>query len=353
MHDWLTDSPGRWSALIPPRCRARGFTLIELLVVIGIVGILLALLLPAVQQAREAARRTQCRSNLKQIGLALQNYAEANGPFPPGACVSVSGSWSIHARLLPYVDQVNAYSQIRLDLDWSDPFNQATGVPRLGIPAFICPSDPNGRTLCDSDPEEGISHPVNYGFNFGTWFVFAPDSGAGGDGCFGPNSNITSAKIVDGLSHTLAAADVKAYQPTFRNTADPGPTVPANPETLSAFAGAALFELGPALTDNGGHSEWCEGTVHESGFTTVFPPNMDVLYVHADGLMYDVDFNSREEGTSQTQRSYAAVTARSHHAGLVQALLMDGSVRTISNNISLGIWRALGTRDGHELASEF
>lgn len=353
MHDSLTNRRRLRTAVVLPPRGTRGFTLIELLVVMGIIGILLALLLPAVQQAREAARRTQCRSNLKQIGLALQNYAEANGPFPPSACISLSGTWSIHARLLPYVDQAAAYSQIRFDLDWSDPFNQATGVPQLGIPAYICPSDPNGQTLCDSDPDEGISHPVNYGFNLGTWFVFAPDSSAGGDGCFAPNSSITSAKIVDGLSNTLAATDVKAYQPSFRNSADPGPNVPADPETLSAFAGAALFELGPNVTDNGGHSEWCEGTVHETGFTTVFPPNMDVFYTHSDGRSYDVDFNSREEGTSQTQRSYAAVTARSHHSGLVHAVLMDGSVRSVSSNISIGVWRALGTRDGREPASEF
>src|ERR1700687_4100371 len=102
------------------RCR-RGFTLIELLVVIAIIAVLISLLLPAVQQAREAARRTQCRNNLKQIGLALHNYLDANQVFPPSSCFSLTpsfpktGSWSIHARLLPFLEQSNAYQQARLD----------------------------------------------------------------------------------------------------------------------------------------------------------------------------------------------------------------------------------------------
>jgi prepilin-type N-terminal cleavage/methylation domain-containing protein len=175
--------------------RAAGFTLIELLVVMAIVAVLLAHIIPALQQAREAARRTQCRSNLRQIGLALQNYSDANKLFPPSACISRAGTWSIHARLLPYLDQASAYSEIRLDLDWSDPLNQATGISQLPIPVYYCPSDPNGQTLDDDDPDEGFVRPVNYGFNLGTWFVFDPATGVGGDGCFFPNSSLGPGSI--------------------------------------------------------------------------------------------------------------------------------------------------------------
>lgn len=330
-----------------------GFTLIELLVVMAIVAVMLALIIPALQQAREAARRTQCRSNLRQIGLALQNYSDANKLFPPSACISRAGTWSIHARLLPYLDQASAYSEIRLDLDWSDPLNQATGISQLPIPVYYCPSDPNGQTLDDDDADEGLVRPVNYGFNLGTWFVFDPATGAGGDGCFFPNSSLSPGSITDGLSNTLAASDVKAFQPHFRNSTNPGPIPPSQASTLSNYAGAALFELGPNVTDNGGHAEWCDGAAHESGFTTVFTPNSHVPYLHSDGNSYDIDFNSRDEGTSLTLPTYAAVTARSYHGAAVHVLLMDGSVRSIHNSIAVHVWRALGTRAQGELPADF
>jgi type II secretory pathway pseudopilin PulG len=330
-----------------------GFTLVEALVVMAILSLILAILLPAVQQAREAARSTQCRSNLKQIGIALHNYEETNHVFPPSACISPAGTWSIHARLMPFVDQSNLYQRLRFELDWPDPVNQVTGIARIHIPVYSCPSDPNGQRLYNAGPDEGIVHPVNYGFNYGTWFVFDPKTNTGGDGCFYPNSSIRPANITDGQSHTLAASDVKSYQSNFRNSAIPTPTPPNDEAYLSSLAGAAFFELGPNLNDNGGHSEWCDGAVHETGLTTVFTPNTFVSYTHSDGRTYDIDFNSREEGTSTTLLSYAAVTSRSYHAGHVHTLFMDGSVRSVSNEIARPVWRALGTRAGGEVNAEF
>ncbi len=333
--------------------RRLGFTLIELLVVIAIIGLLIALLLPAVQQAREAARRTQCRSQLKQICLALHNYEESNRVFPPGFVFSPRGSWSVHGRLLPFLEQADAYSQVRLDIEWHDPINLATGVQRMSVPIYSCPSDPHSNELVLDDPEEGLVRPVSYGFNFGTWFVYNPITGRGGDGCFFPNSSVGPHSITDGMSQTLACAEVRSFQPYFYNTVNPGPTIPASPADFSQWAGAAVFGLGPNFGDNRGHAEWCEGTVHDSGFTTVFTPNSEVPYLHSDGNTYDIDFNSRYEGSSLTQPTYAAITSRSFHSGVVHAALMDGSVKSISSSIERSIWRALGTRSGSEVIGEF
>lgn len=331
-------------------CRVRSsqaFTLVELLVVIAIIGILIALLLPAVQSAREAARRASCKNNLRQIGIALHNYLTANSSFPPSFCIvpattlsGNNGSWSIHGRLLPYLEQGNAYDQVRLDIAWDAQLS--TGVPTLRIATYLCPSDPNDTVRT----KNGVPYvyPQNYGFNFGTWLVYDPVESLGGDGAFFVNSRTRPASFIDGLSNTLCAAEVKAFTSYFRNTADPGPSVPESPHQIAGFAGGAQFKLGPDTNDNTGHTEWCDGRVHHSGFTTVFTPNTVVPYAHTDGQTYDVDFNSRQEGKSDAQPTYAAVTARSYHPGIVNVALMDGSVRSISEGIDSEIWRALGTR---------
>ena len=323
--------------------RARGFTLIELLVVIAIIAVLVALLLPAVQQAREAARRAQCRNNLKQVGLALHNYEEAVKAFPPVSVLPAGQTfepWSAHARLLPYIEGGNLADLI----DWnvSSQFTASPLAAKTRVSIYMCPSEINDRARLTPT----LTHyPLNYCFNEGTWFIFDPLTGAGGDGVFTPNRAYKTSDITDGLSNTMAAAETKAYQPNLWDTNNPntlGVAPPANVAGAAAFFGGTF--------DSNGHTEWVEGDVHESGFTTTFGPNTKVPYTNG-GITYDVDITSMRDGESTTVPTYAAITARSFHIGVVNVLMLDGSVRGVGENIDLAAWRAAGTRAGGEVIS--
>lgn len=335
------------------RQRRAGLTLIELLAVTAIISILVALLLPAVLQAREAARRIHCRNNLKQLGIATHSYLEIYNSLPPSLCWTTNerrvrlGLWSIHSRLMPMIDQGAAFSSIQMDYDWNDVVNQQTGVPQLRLPSLSCPSDPSAQTAHYAGPGEGYIQPTSYSFNFGTWLVFDPNRNLGGDGCFYPNSMIRPADIVDGMSNTLCAAEVKSYQPCIINTHQATALPPDDPAIPATYAGPAEQMLGTNRDANEGHTEWCEGTVHQTGFTTVFPPNQFVPFVYRCRT-YDIDWSTAHEGLFKNRCTHAAITARSYHPGLVQVLMMDGSVHSESNTISIGVWRGLGTRAGSE-----
>jgi prepilin-type N-terminal cleavage/methylation domain-containing protein/prepilin-type processing-associated H-X9-DG protein len=318
------------------------FTLIELLVVIAIIAVLIGLLLPAVQKVREAASRARCQNNLKQIGLGLHNYQTALSEYPPAARYPAGPNdepWSAPARLLDHVEQGN----LQRAINWGLPPEAQPDLVGTRVALFICPSEVNDRAAQEGDLRV---YPINYGLNFGTWQVFNPATNQGGDGAFAPNRAFRPADFADGLSNTLAAAEVKAFTPYLRdgrNPAGPGVPPPATPAELTAYAG----ELKEA-----GHTEWTDGKVHQTGFTTTFPPNTTIPYA-SGGRTYDVDFNSSREGRRTDRVTYAAVTARSFHSGgTVNALLMDGSVRTYSGRTSLALWRALGTRAGNEVVSE-
>ncbi len=330
--------------------RNSAFTLVELLVVIAIIGILVALLLPAIQAAREAARRTQCGNNIKQIALAVHNFEVTNKVFPPSLLWSrvlgnEGGNWSGLARVLPYMEELTLFRNIDFKQSYDDVYlKDGTKLATIRVAPFMCPSEPND--IMHMDDDEPDTYPGNYGLNMGTWLVYDPGKSVGGLGAFFPNARLKHSSFTDGTSKTVMLAEVKAYTPYFRNSGKATPTIPSDPNDICGLGGDA--KMGPSLQDNEGHSEWVDGKVQHTGFTTVFAPNTTVLCDNGD-MKHDVDFTNQREGTSLTVATYAAITARSHHAGLVNVALMDGSVRQIANEIAINVWRALSTRAGNEM----
>jgi prepilin-type N-terminal cleavage/methylation domain-containing protein len=322
-----------------------GFTLVELLVVIAIIGVLVALLLPAVQSAREAARRVQCSNNLRQLGLAVLNYEGARRHLPPSTNVDLTvtqtgnnTSWGVHGRILPYLEEGSLYDQVDLEVAW----DFQTAINGLRIPAYQCPSD--GRALEIREPGNGKSnlYGTNYGFNMGTWFVFDPATGKGGDGAFFPNSNLRMAEFRDGTSKTIMAAEVLVWTPYTRNGGPPQATIP---NTITAAD--AIIATGAQIKTTG-HTEWPDGRVHHTGFTAAMYPNTDTTLPNGQVG----DYNSWQEGKngSAGQPTYAIVTSRSKHPGGVLYVRIDGSVG-YGGPGDLAVWRALATRAGSEIIS--
>ncbi|MCH8840343.1 MAG: DUF1559 domain-containing protein [Planctomycetes bacterium] len=344
--------------------RRRGFTLVELLVVIAIIGVLVALLLPAVQAAREAARRMSCANNMRQLGLAMHNYESANGKFPPQIMIGKDQyRWSAQARILPYIEAVSLANRIDFSVDYhrigasgtvygsnAEVLNNEPMLKSTRVPALLCPSEDRDEVRVDNATGTPRDYPLNYGVNCGVWFVYDPVTRTGGSGAFFPNSGLRDKDFTDGLSNTLMFAEVKAWQPYYRDgklgTEDAADTT----NEICALDGSFKSESG--------HTEWIDGRVHQSGFTATFPPNTKVTCKEGS----DVDWNNwRVRGwdpanpdapLDTTATTYAAVTSRSWHSGnLVNVARMDGSVDSINADIALEVWRAMATRDGSETIS--
>jgi len=323
----------------------RAFTLVELLVVIAIIGTLIGLLLPAVQGARESARRMSCQNNLRQLTLALHNYESANRVYPSsrgwdGDPNSDGLEWSTQSRLLPFVEDLVLGAEVSKNLknsyDTATLTNSTTLISSLRIAVLVCASEQNDKPRVDDEEQH---YPLNYCINMGTWFVFDPVTRGGGDGAFQVNGKLKPARFSDGLSKTLAFSEVKAYTPYRRNSDRPFFAAPTSPAAIDGYGGQEK--------PDGGHTEWVDGKTNQTGFTSLFPPNT-VVPITIGGVQKNGDWTNRREGTSTTIPTLAAITSRSYHPGSVNAARMDGSVQNVSESIDSAIWKALSTRAGGE-----
>ncbi|MCA9176113.1 MAG: DUF1559 domain-containing protein [Planctomycetales bacterium] len=330
--------------------RRKAFTLVELLVVIAVIGVLVALLLPAVQAARAAARRMSCSNNLKQLVLALHNYQTAHQVFP-GLSGSSQYGFSVQARLLPYLEQQNLQNLI----DFSQPLMLGSGgsqtlnpvhydVAGLPLDVLNCPSDGQRRLFTNSNTGAGAFAGTNYVVCTGSGTGANYDTRAQTDGMFWWGSNTGFRDMVDGSSNTVLFSE--SLLGNQQDAAGPTPIDPLRQMARyggggmgapgAGFTGApghdpnlAAAAAGAAARDGRGRSSWIWGREHLTTFNTYITPNPEIPDVHRNGFGW--------------------FAARSWHSNGVNAALGDGSVRFVTETIDLPIWRGAGTCSGNEV----
>ena len=352
--------------------RSSGFTLVELLVVIAIIGILIALLLPAVQAAREAARRSQCTNNLKQLALAVHNYADTYKAFPPkkmgtsgpGNCDALAWNANYGSgwfRLLPFYEQQALYDQ------WSSPqgsyaafgpcpWGSGDAYPpyRTQVTALLCPSDGNA-------PNKGATAPgrTNYVFSCGDSIHSNQNNQSSNPrGMFNNISGVINfSSVTDGTSNTVMLSEHLVAQNS--NVVRQG--IAYNVSGIQASPGTCYAQIDPndnnvfasgVSTTGWSGVKWGHGAMSHIGFNTVLPPNGP----------------SCAEASNDNTTNGMVHPPTSNHPGGVNAAMGDASVRFISETIdtgniyaaaatqgesTYGIWGALGTKDGGETVSDF
>lgn len=305
----------------------RGFTLVELLVVIAIIGILVGLLLPAVQAAREAARRMQCGNNLKQLSLALHNYHDTHRSFPFGSggtrAATGGPTYSAASLLLPFIEQGALHDLI----DFDYPINAAINTPaRLQVvAAFLCPSD-------RENPQQQMGGAINYMGNKGTSHMFSDT--ASQNGIFLHFKPLKFSDIIDGTSNTAAFAE--------RLLGD------GNNGIVDLKSDVFMGSGNPTSPDE--TITMCDAT-DTSNLANQFPIFMGAPWMNGQHTYQHVNVPNTQSCAFFPTKSTMAATSR--HPGGVNMSLCDGSVRFATESIDRVLWRAVGTRAGNEVVTEF
>ncbi|MCY2992258.1 MAG: DUF1559 domain-containing protein [Planctomycetota bacterium] len=318
-----------------------GFTLVELLVVIAIIGILVALLLPAIQAAREASRRSQCGNNLKQLGLGMQNYHDTFKALPLGtvmpyntACRGCGGAgeWADdndwYQLILPFIEQQTLADQIDFRFSWHAAQNIPAGATwgaspamQAQVPTMSCPSD---GIKMDELGTNWARIRANYVVNFGNtnFGAQSPINGENFRGApFGINRSSNFKDVTDGTSQTMMMAEVMTLD------------------------GNGWLGYTSEVTLAGG-----------CAFTGHYTPNSPVCEFLARAC-FPAGNNKipccTSVGGGQTDVNKQIITARSKHPGGVQVVLVDASVRFVSDNIDTSTWRALASSQGGEAVASY
>lgn len=342
-------------AIVPFRKSPRGFTLIELLVVIAVIGVLIALLLPAVQQAREAARRSQCRNNLKQLGLALHGYHDAFTVFPPAALrrpdcknstsPSACNGASFLIRIAPYFDQATLYNRFNFELEqaWTDTNPEGYAkISGVNLPLLLCPSDPIrsaqirpdlGRTsyaACIGNNDNWCADP-NWASSGGAAHPF-PCRNPGTAVVYG-HGRVRLGDITDGSSNTMILSEWTIGWPYIQQDNQFATCLAGTATPLNDYTGN-YEPIGYSWIYANGMQSWA--------FSTLLKPNDPIWKLQGNQWCVQSPWVGP-----------ALFGARSEHAGGVHALLGDGAVRFISDSIDVATWRNLGNRADGNVIGEF
>jgi prepilin-type N-terminal cleavage/methylation domain-containing protein/prepilin-type processing-associated H-X9-DG protein len=312
----------------------RGFTLIELLVVIAIIGVLVALLLPAVQSAREAARRSQCTNNLKQLGIALHLYTDSYQCLPLSRNFPTPRGFSPHARLLRFIEQGALADAAAIDTNfgWCCPVNQTCRSTVVSV--FLCPSDP-----APAPPSgwAGTNYRVNEGTSLAEWYGDTDILGvnrslARPNGLFSPRLALRLSEIKDGLSQTAAFSERLKGDFNDQIVTETSDTfvLAARPRTVDEAVAACrsidpINTPFPQISDIG--APWFQAAHSTTSYWHTAGPNTRSCYFTPSRVL---------------------TGPNSAHPGGVNVSFADGSVRFVKDAIGPEVWRALGTRNGGE-----